>query len=698
MKTKITSVFQYLKEHLFLQSLLVNAVYYYALYRFVGIYFETNDDMGMAQIAYNVYGSPTSNLVFINPFIGKLIHVLLAVIPSLPWYSLLQILFVYVSFCVIVYFLIKKNYNLGWLISVILLLTFGYDFYTRLQFTKTAGAAAIAGILLFSDALFIQKISVQKTEQIQNTPHYYIELAAAFVLLLFSSAYRWDMFLLTTALMSFLFAYTFFQCKDKKARLYTGIFFALTCLLCIGVISLRNQYYIAHPDWQYYKEFNQLRADFVDHEIPDYEENLPTYEALNINDGDLELFRHWNFADPEIVNANSLKKIISLKDGTAIDGAFFHRFFGWFPSAFLNYTWLRGFFAVFLLVLFVDRKRSSLSFLFYAALFTVINCYFAYIDRFLTNRIDICLLFAIILSITAIVLQTDMDNLAFSGNYVFIISAIVFIMLFPEIRAEHYDFREKLEEQKDAAVLYDQISGDKSNLYLFSISGTLEQPINLKYSATDVMEENSASNISLLGGWLTYSPIFMNIWKNYGINNPFKDAINRPDIIWVAESDQMDQYVSYIRRHYDENVFAAQIRQLNGYPMYLLSNTNELDLPISDSTNFNAGAISTMGIRYSDNSLDSYGNIYLPGQSSYNGRLWLSVTDDTGTHYYPFIQTNDSTKETDENGLYSYYKLSLSDISTDGASFSLIYGYNGKYYQLDPGLYTITYDPEGMEE
>ena len=53
------------------------------------------------------------------------------------------------------------------------------------------------------------------------------------------------------------------------------------------------------PQWQEYQKFNNLRSELLDYGFPDYESNKASYQDLGISREAYELYRTWNFNDPD---------------------------------------------------------------------------------------------------------------------------------------------------------------------------------------------------------------------------------------------------------------------------------------------------------------------------------------------------------------------------------------------------------------
>ena len=74
-------------------------------------------------------------------------------ISNINCYTVINYLLIWLSFCIIIYFLANHDKAVYGLSSVILLMGFGFEYYVKFQFTKNAGLYTIAGIILITEVL-----------------------------------------------------------------------------------------------------------------------------------------------------------------------------------------------------------------------------------------------------------------------------------------------------------------------------------------------------------------------------------------------------------------------------------------------------------------------------------------------------------------------------------------------------------------
>ena len=102
-----------------------------------------------------------------------------------------------------------------------------------------------------------------------------------------------------------------------------------------------------------------------------------------------------------------------------------------------------------------------------------------------------------------------------------------------------------------------EMSKDKSTLYFLR---TDELP-------RDLLPKRQGgfgyySNIATLGGWLTDSPYTLERNRAYGVENPFRDMVDREDVALVSDDPQ--PVLDYIRAHYAPNAQAVETGLLRG--------------------------------------------------------------------------------------------------------------------------------------
>ena len=132
-----------------LVSLIFNIGMMFLLFRLFDPVFEGNDDITVVQFANGSCGSFDPHLVYQNYLMGLALSGLYRLFPAFPWYSWFQFWALCLSFTAVTYVLccrLRKGAGFG---AALLVQSFAaYECYINLQYTKTAGVLAGAGMLL----------------------------------------------------------------------------------------------------------------------------------------------------------------------------------------------------------------------------------------------------------------------------------------------------------------------------------------------------------------------------------------------------------------------------------------------------------------------------------------------------------------------------------------------------------------------
>ena len=250
--------------------------------------YDTNDDALMAGLSYGYYGAPEGKLIYINPILGELLAWLQSRIPALPWYYLVELGLMAVTMAVYYYLVLDRQGKRGLPAVVLLTLVFAIALLTRVQYTKIAGAASGAGVLLMLHC-------------VREKKSWYTGLLGG-LLALAGFLLRADAFFMVLIPLFGVGAALLWELlRKKECRRALGLCGAFLVLfaLCGGGMLVQKRAY-SSPDWQQYLRYNDLRTELLDYGFPDYGENQALYGSLHISQEDLKLFQSWDFGDPEV--------------------------------------------------------------------------------------------------------------------------------------------------------------------------------------------------------------------------------------------------------------------------------------------------------------------------------------------------------------------------------------------------------------
>ena len=512
--------------------------------------FETNDDIVFAEFGSGLRGVKTPRLVFQNYILGLVYRILYQITGRLPWYTIVQYAVLVAAFSAVTYvFMNRLKGYWGLYLSFIFLWVFGYESYIHIQFTKTAGIAAASAVLLLFHVVTSEKLCVW-------------EAAAGILLGLTGFMYREDQFFASSALMAGIgiyFVLTLKKCFPKKEWKRFGLCAGIFGLLILSVFAADGTDSLMYrdPQWQEYQKFNNLRSELLDYGFPDYESNKALYQDLGISREAYELYRTWNFNDPDRFTIEVMEKLAEQKPEKILSGKAIHSFVKRFPGDVIRQKAFWVVLLLFVLWLFFGKKR-------YAAWFGLagelcmlggLNFYLYFQGRYLVNRVDVGLWFSVCLTMAWILGDSvkereeakerskgkagalsvpviSTEKISGRRGLVLCTAALLISQSF-----WYDDWRITTREIPKARVsqraVLETIGTDKEHVYLAK-SGTVSEIVC--YGPFDPMPENLLDNLYWFSGWECRTPGIVKEMQEHGIINPYKDMIGNKKVYLIAVS------------------------------------------------------------------------------------------------------------------------------------------------------------------
>ena len=542
--------------------------------------FETNDDIVFAEFGSGLRGVKTPRLVFQNYILGLVYRILYQITGRLPWYTIVQYAVLVAAFSAVTYvFMNRLKGYWGLYLSFIFLWVFGYESYIHIQFTKTAGIAAASAVLLLFHVVTSEKLCVW-------------EAAAGILLGLTGFMYREDQFFVSSALMAGIgiyFVLTLKKCFPKKEWKRFGLCAGIFGLLILSVFAADGTDSLMYrdPQWQEYQKFNNLRSELLDYGFPDYESNKALYQDLGISREAYELYRTWNFNDPDRFTIEVMEKLAEQKPEKILSGKAIHSFVKRFPGDVIRQKAFWVVLLLFVLWLFFGKKR-------YAAWFGLagelcmlggLNFYLYFQGRYLVNRVDVGLWFSVCLTMAWILGDSvkereeakerskgkagalsvpviSTEKISGRRGLVLCTAALLISQSF-----WYDDWRITTREIPKARVsqraVLETIGTDKEHVYLAK-SGTVSEIVC--YGPFDPMPENLLDNLYWFSGWECRTPGIVKEMQEHGIINPYKDMIGNKKVYLIDDNIQLT--LDYIRQNYDQNAEAVFVKTLGNVDLY----------------------------------------------------------------------------------------------------------------------------------
>ena len=296
---------------IFAVSLLFTGVLAFVLFKRFTFILSSNDDVMLKSIASGNYtGKPDAHLIYIMYPLGLIFKILYSLGPGISWYDGFM-----VGLHLLCFFLI--TYRMGCVFERLsnklagLIITFGIftimdvHFVVLHQYTVLAGVCAATAILWsatydYSDKNIFSRVVV-------------------IVMLLLSLWLRKQMFFLAFPLLVMAILFRIFDKNETTSERFERFMDALlpigifAGLLIVSFVAETVAY--SSPEWKTFKEYNKARTQVYDYnKLPDYYDNIPLYEGLDLSEGDYTVLREYDIVLLKNVDADTFNALANRAD------------------------------------------------------------------------------------------------------------------------------------------------------------------------------------------------------------------------------------------------------------------------------------------------------------------------------------------------------------------------------------------------
>lgn len=520
--------------------------------------YETNDDISISMIANGAWGVRDMHVICQNYLLGKLYNLFYTVGHGMiPWYAILQYAFVFSALTTVTCVLFRRlQSEQAFLVNGILLLYFGYECYIRMQYTKTAGIMLGAGAFLLFYEMEKKKINRKA-------------VVWGILLAVTGSLYRFEETAVCCVLVAGIGLYFLMNLKQwgeqKKKRLLTllGVF-GLTGILMVGCEILDQRLYASDPDWDAFMQYNEYRSNLTDYSIPAFADFEEEYKEMGISKTAYKIFRTGlNFYDPDVYSLDTLKKMDELRPRNNLSRALAENFLKEFPVGYVKITVFLGFLLLAFLWLFwrKSEKQVWLVAAYEILAMGLIDFYLYYEGRYLENRVEVGMWFAI-----SLVVIWFLDSAKMHLNRQLVLIALGCLLIAnqstwksrwrglseQEVRDQKY-LREGFE---------DIVSVDPEGLYLAKL-GTITYT---GYGMFSPVPEGTFENVVWYGGWEMGNPLWVDKMAEYHVTNPYRDLIDQEHVYIV--DDKINLTLKYIKEYYQKDVEAELVKESTYLKVY----------------------------------------------------------------------------------------------------------------------------------
>ena len=273
---------------------------------FGNIKYEVSDDFIMEMVVSGAYtGRPDAHMMFSNIIWGWLLTPLYRLAPQISWYFWGQMLLCFAAYLTITYVLTHSLKTGAAVFTTVILTAFtARDLYILPQFTKTAIAASMSGLVLLIWSLFQRRDwkrgllggVLALLGALVRQKAFYIAVVFAGVLVLYESVRvlwreKWSL-------------------KEIAVRAWLPGVVLLAVVIGCGAVD--NLAYTTDSDYSYYKEFTKTRAKILDYTWLTYEECQSDFEAIGLSENDYDMILGWDFADTEVFRLERMNQVLDI--------------------------------------------------------------------------------------------------------------------------------------------------------------------------------------------------------------------------------------------------------------------------------------------------------------------------------------------------------------------------------------------------
>ena len=573
------------------KALIINAIILIVILLCTNMSYETNDDYAMANRI--VAGSP--NVEFTDYFLCLILCKIQAWIPIMNVFVLFQVVFSYLAFVMITKLALDLDRSF-WIhaLFVMVIAIYSFDHYAVIQFTKTSGLLAVAGMLLIVDTIVHKR----------NFMYYFWAL----VFMYLSTMLRFEMCIFP---ICFAGLYLVMRLIHGRREVVSGGFlspgrlvgYVLVLILlggaaCVHFASdgenLKSQ---ELRDYIYYSTYRSYVVDYPIYEH--FKEHPEEYAGIDITKNDFSLIDNWYFDYDGAASRDNLTAIKEVYDKsqtaerTSMQSAFkscvshIIKDMRKFDSSGIHIWILLG---IALAALIRMKPRywwyiiavGAGAVAFYVLLYQMGRPAYR-----VTEIVDISATIFLLHAFEWQHFWHGPDPEEHRGVHgvgrVFGIAASVVMMaalcggLWLEYNLSQ-DHAAQIEKRLRPAALAERIAEDQDHVYVFST----REKNNTDSYAHPLKVPDPDPNVMTFGGWGTLSPYLMDRLHSYGLSNVFRDIIDNPQV-YVIEDKRGDSMEEYFNRWYaDPEDGASAIRyepvdEVDGYKIWSVVRSGEAD-------------------------------------------------------------------------------------------------------------------------
>lgn len=554
-------------------AVLLNAVLLVLLLSCFTPRFETNDEVLMSKFVDGQMGEKSAYIPFINILLGFFLKMLYTLAgESLNWYSISQYALMFCGFTAMTWVLLRRFRPLAAMgMAAVILMTVGVNSYLYPAFSKVSAVAAAGGLSLMLYA-------GEKEQGKART------MILGFVMAVLGYLWRFEEFFGVAALLAPVGLTAMMGILEKskgellKLRMRKTFAYARPFLLLLVTVLLLfgfDRFMWTRGDYAYFTRYNDTRSMLVDYgELPDYEQMQEVYDALDMDENAVYFLKNWSFYDTEKFSLEQIEAVLEARNQQTAQRSAGECLGIFLDEAVPGLAKTLAFFApALMLMLWLSCGRRGLrhwlGLLLSLGFFGIIYLLMIYQNRYLANRMDMGLLLAL-----ALVMSFMMDGEKLKRDVLLccILAALAaFTGLYMNKNVCLYSGQYAVEDKSSQKAAVELLLEDEEHLYLCKV-WSIDHEI---YGPLETAPAGFADKIVLLGGWSLYHPSIEHVLEKWGIENPYPDMIDDPQVLLIDKD--IERTVEYLQKYYEPSARAEKLEQLSadtGLEIYRIVSEN----------------------------------------------------------------------------------------------------------------------------
>ena len=522
---------------------------------------ETNDDAFLAIIPSGWFGDYYPYTIHNNILIGYIIASITRVLPLHNWTTLFYLGLIITSYNLIGLVIIQKEGAIiGSSLSAIFCITTWLTLVNRMNYSKTGGVAIIVGCM----ALVYSLDNEWKKKEA-------FALGICGMGLLFIGALiRYKTCIAVVPYIIVFLCFLFMRVKKNSLRRI--IPFAVVILVIL--FSWLFDFWIYHTDdeWRKFKEYNDVREQLMDYDVPTYQENEDEYKRLGLNENDYKMLITWQYADEEVFGIDTLKALLQYREERYPKELSISKIKKILELVIIGASAYQQIYVVlFVFIVCILTTRENKAYIWITVLLMLGElCYLRFVVRFLERAVMIPVIVALIM--VMFFYKPDYQRIGLTTGLLVMI--VIYSYFACGLDSTNNWQKSQVSMKDEVNKLYNELSENENNLYVWHIY-TAYGNLDGSHDRFDSYAFGQHRNSVYSGGWPVPSPIMASISEKFGEkNNVFKLLAYNRNVYYVDYTDNpiddigIEMVEKYIQDHYDKDAKASLVKETGSFSIY----------------------------------------------------------------------------------------------------------------------------------